>query len=188
MANGNTRSAAGAVLLGLLAIAIVMLAPRPAEANVVNVYDVVGSFQDGLSLSGTLNIDVTSGLPTVANVTTGPSPAANFTYVNPPQIFFSSNSIEIQLQPSSSSSSPFLSLWLPVTSLVNLPNAVSLTTNTTLYGATYTTILKSGSINNSVSPPSATPVPSSLPLFCTGLACLGLVACSWKKKAKVATV
>ncbi len=53
-------------LLGLLAIMLVSAAP--ASADVISAFDVSGTFDDGSTLEGTLDIDLTSGDATAISV------------------------------------------------------------------------------------------------------------------------
>jgi hypothetical protein len=62
MAGSGVRAA----LLGLLAI--MLAGAAPASADAISVFDVSGTFGDGSTLQGTLDIDVISGDATAINV------------------------------------------------------------------------------------------------------------------------
>ncbi len=56
-----SRWAAGAALGGVLVLLAASAAPSPARADVTEVFNLFGEFDNGSALSGTVTIDVTNG-------------------------------------------------------------------------------------------------------------------------------
>lgn len=59
-----SRLAKCAALAGFLAILAPLAAPGSARADVIDVFDLTGAFDNGSTLSGTITIDITTGLAT----------------------------------------------------------------------------------------------------------------------------
>jgi hypothetical protein len=62
------------------------LSAESARADVVRVFEANGVFNDGVTLRGTLTIDVTAGEVTAANLLLGAPVNADFTVIGPTEV------------------------------------------------------------------------------------------------------
>jgi PEP-CTERM motif-containing protein len=151
-------SGARAAPLGLLAIMLVSAAP--ASADVISVFDVSGTFDDGSTLAGTLDIDVTSGDATAISVV---ADGIRMTSV----LGISANLIVANAKDTFG----HLYLYFPVADLIGYDGG-NLSTQSRLDKKPYGVSLVSGAVT--LAPATAVPEASTWTMLLAGFAMLGV--------------
>jgi hypothetical protein len=167
----------------LIATCVLALTVGTANANTVT-FDATGTFDSassGINLSGTLTVDVTTGLI--------PSGGVNLqvTGFNPFNILVSSPSVAQPLQAESSDHIDYLYLSFSP-SLIGynggpIQSGSTVEVDTSHCDSCDRHTLFSGSFTPELA---TTPLPAALPLFATGLGALGLLG--WRRKRKAAAL
>jgi PEP-CTERM motif len=152
---------AGAALGGVFAFLAAFAAPGSARADVTEVFNLFGEFDNGSTLSGTLTVDTTAGSATAINAF-----ADGFEFKT---ITGQSSGLEYTVNADTAGNAAQLSLVFGVHSLVGYGGS-SLSPDTTLNGIS----LKGGGANPSESSP--VPEPSTWALMLVGFAGVGVFA------------
>jgi hypothetical protein len=169
---GISRVAASATLGGVLVLLATLAAPGSARADVTEVFNLFGEFDNGSTLSGTLTVDTTAGSATAIDAA-----ADGFEFKT---IAGQSSGLEYTVNADTAGNAAQLSLVFGVHSLVGYGGS-SLSPDTTLNGIS----LKGGGANPSESSP--VPEPSTWALIIVGFAGVGLVSARHARRATAAT-
>jgi hypothetical protein len=169
---GISRWATRATFGGALALLAALAAPGSARADVTEVFNLFGEFDNGSTLSGTLTVDTTAGSATAIDAA-----ADGFEFKT---ITGQSSGLEYTVNADTAGNAAQLSLVFGVHSLVGYGGS-SLSPDTTLNGIS----LKGGGANPSESSP--VPEPSTWALIIVGFAGVGLVAARHARRATAAT-
>ena len=168
-----SRRAAGAAFAGVLALFTVLAAPSSARADVTEVFNLFGDFDNHSTLSGTVTIDTTNGTATAIDAF-----ADGFEFKT--IAGQSSQGAEYLVSASTSGDAEQLSLVFGVRSLVGYGGS-SLSPDTRLGALS----LQGGGANPSTSSP--VPEPSTWALVIIGFAGVGFFAIRRAGKATAAT-
>ncbi len=160
---GISRLATSAAFGGVLALLAVLAAPSPARADVTEVFNLFGEFDNGSTLSGTVTIDTTNGSMTAIDAA-----ADSFTFntITDQGPYFT----EYVVRAGSAGAADQLYLAFGVGSLLGYGGS-SLSPDTQINGATY---LKGGGANPAELSP--VPEPSSWALLIVGFIGVGFFA------------
>jgi hypothetical protein len=169
---GISRVAASATSGGVLVLLATLAAPGSARADVTEVFNLFGEFDNGSTLSGTLTVDTTAGSATAIDAA-----ADGFEFKT---ITGQSSGLEYTVNADTAGNAAQLSLVFGVHSLVGYGGS-SLSPDTTLNGIS----LKGGGANPSESSP--VPEPSTWALIIVGFAGVGFVAARHARRATAAT-
>ena len=169
---GISRWATSATFGGALALLAALASPGSARADVTEVFNLFGEFDNGSTLSGTLTVDTTAGSATAINAF-----ADGFEFKT---ITGQSSGLEYTVNADTAGNAAQLSLVFGVHSLVGYGGS-SLSPDTTLNGIS----LKGGGANPSESSP--VPEPSTWALIIVGFAGVGLVSARHARRATAAT-
>jgi hypothetical protein len=166
-------------LLVLAAMAAVLGAGAPARADLSLTFDAAGTFDDGYKLSGTVTIDVTSGVATVVDLTVS-SPTGSFLFQS---INFQASQVsDYAIQAVNSQSNAYLDIFTTVSSLVNYSGGPLSTGATGAQLGDLTTMqdydMTSGSLTAEAT---AVPEPSTLFPVLSVVALLGLRH-AWRRR------
>jgi hypothetical protein len=171
---GISRLAASATFGGVLVLLAALAAPSSARADVTEVFNLFGEFDNGSTLSGTVTIDVTNGSATAIDAA-----ADSFTFntiTNQGPQF-----TEYVVRAGSAGSAAQLYLAFGVGSLLGYGGS-SLSSDTQIDGAVF---LKGGGANPNESSP--VPEPSTWALMIVGFAGVGFLAIRRAGTATAAT-
>ena len=168
---GISRLAAGATFGGALVLLAGLAAPISARADVIEVFNLFGEFDNSSVLSGTVTIDTTAGSATAIDAAVN-----GFEFKT---ITGQSSGLEYTIDADTAGNAAQLSLVFGVHSLVGYGGS-SLSPDTTLNGVS----LKGGGANPAESSP--VPEPSTWALLIVGFAGVGAFAIRRAGKANVA--
>ena len=163
----TSRLAKCAALTGFLAILPTLTAAGSARADVIDVFNLTGTFDNGSTLSGTINVDVTTGVATSLDAI-----ADGFGISHIITQFSQSGEYTVGAAPSGNNDAHFL-LMFPIADLIGY-NGGDLSTDTQLQDLTMkpieiTTFLTSGSATLV----QGVPEPSTWAMLLLGFAGLG---------------
>jgi hypothetical protein len=158
---GISRLAASVKIGAVLALLAALAAPGAARADVTEVFNLFGEFDNGSMLSGTVTVDTTAGTATAIDAA-----ADGFEFKT---ITGQSSGLEYTINADTAGNAAQLSLVFGVHSLVGYGGS-SLSPDTTLNGIS----LKGGGANPSESSP--VPEPSTWALLIVGFVGVGLFA------------
>jgi hypothetical protein len=168
-----SRWAAGAAFGGVLALLATLAGPSAARADVTEVFNLFGEFDNDSTLSGTVTIDTTIGTATAIYAFANGFEFKNIATQAP-------QGMEYLVEAESAGDAAQLSLVFGVGSLVGYGGS-SLSRDTRI-GSTI--FLTAGGANPAESSP--VPEPSSWALMIVGLACVGFLAIRRAGKATAA--
>jgi len=171
---GISRWATRATFGGALALLAALAAPISARADVTEVFNLFGEFDNGSTLSGTVTIDVTNGSATAIDASADSFEFKSITNQGP-------QFTEYVVRAASAGNADQLYLAFGVGSLLGYGGS-SLSPDTQINGATF---LKGGGANPSESSP--VPEPSSWVLMIVGFAGVALFATRRAGRATAAT-
>jgi hypothetical protein len=169
---GISRLPASATFGAVLVLLAALAAPGSARADVTEVFNLFGEFENGSTLSGTVTVDTTAGSATAIDAT-----ADGFEFKT---ITGQSSGLEYTVNADTAGNAAQLSLVFGVHSLVGYGGS-SLSPDTTLNGMS----LKGGGANPAESSP--VPEPSSWVMMIVGFAGIGFFAVRRAGKATAAT-
>jgi hypothetical protein len=158
---GISRLAAGATFGGALVLLAALAAPSSARADVTEVFNLFGEFDNGSTLSGTVTIDVTNGSATAIDAAANSFTFNTITNQGP-------QFTEYVVRAGSAGGADQLYLAFGVGSLLGYGGS-SLSPDTQINGAVF---LKGGGANPNESSP--VPEPSSWALLIVGFIGVGL--------------
>jgi len=158
---GISRWAGGATFGGVLVLLAALAAPSSARADVTEVFNLFGEFDNSSTLSGTVTIDVTNGIATAIDAAANGFAFKNITSQGP-------QFTEYVVRAGSAGNADQLYLAFGVGSLLGYGGS-SLSPDTQINGATF---LKGGGANPSEASP--VPEPSSWALLIVGFIGVGL--------------
>jgi hypothetical protein len=167
-----SRLAASVKIGAVLALLAALAAPGAARADVTEVFNLFGEFDNGSMLSGTVTVDTTAGTATAIDAA-----ADGFEFKT---ITGQSSGLEYTVNADTAGNAAQLSLVFGVHSLVGYGGS-SLSPDTTLNGIS----LKGGGANPIESSP--VPEPSTWALIIVGFAGVGFVAARHARRATAAT-
>jgi hypothetical protein len=170
---GISRLAASATFGGALALLAALAAPSSARADVTEVFNLFGEFDNGSTLSGTVTVDTTAGSATAIDAA-----ADGFEFKT---ITGQSSGLEYTIDADAAGNAAQLSLVFGVHSLVGYGGS-SLSPDTTLNGIS----LKGGGANPAESAP--VPEPSSWALVVVGFLGVALFAARRGRRSTAAAV
>ena len=157
---GISRLAAGAAFGGVLVLVAALAAPSSAQADVTEVFNLFGEFDNGSTLSGTVTIDITNGSARAIDASANGFEFKTITNQGP--------QLTEYIVRAASAGADQLYLAFGVGSLIGYGGS-SLSPDTEINGATF---LKGGGANPNESSP--VPEPSSWALLIVGFIGVGL--------------
>jgi hypothetical protein len=172
---GISRMAVSATFGGVLMLLAGLAAPSSARADVTEVFNLFGEFDNGSTLSGTVTIDVTNGSATAIDAAANGFAFKNITAQGP-------QFTEYVVRAASAGNADQLYLAFGVGSLLGYGGS-SLSPDTEINGATF---LKGGGANPSESSP--VPEPSSWTLLIIGFIGVGLFAARRARRSTATAV
>ena len=170
---GISRLPASATFGGVLLLLAALAAPGAARADVTEVFNLFGEFDNGSTLSGTLTVDTTAGSATAIDAF-----ADGFEFKT---ITGQSSGLEYTIDADAAGNAAQLSLVFGVHSLVGYGGS-SLSPDTTLNGIS----LKGGGANPAESAP--VPEPSSWAMLIVGFLGVALFATRRGRRSTAAAV
>lgn len=170
---GISRGATRATFGGALALLAALAAPGTARADVTEVFNLFGEFDNGSTLSGTVTVDTTAGSATAIDAA-----ADGFEFKT---ITGQSSGLEYTIDADAAGNAAQLSLVFGVHSLVGYGGS-SLSPDTTLNGIS----LKGGGANPAESAP--VPEPSSWAMLIVGFLGVALFATRRGRRSTAAAV
>jgi hypothetical protein len=171
---GISRLAASVTLGGVLVLLATLAAPSSARADVTEVFNLFGEFDNGSTLSGTVTIDVTNGSATAIDAAADSFVFTNITSQGP-------QFTEYVVRAGSAGNADQLYLAFGVGSLLGYGGS-SLSPDTQINGAVF---LKGGGANPNESSPA--PEPSTWALIIVGFTGVGFFAARRAGRATAAT-
>jgi hypothetical protein len=164
-----------------LVIVLLSFGGGNARANTVT-FNATGTFSDGANLSGTITIDNSLGVVTMVDLIISAPDAATFNVIGfqaPDTPTTGQYDIEAyKCSPTSNCLYPWLQVVLPVSSLIGYNGGIFVAPSALYPSEADSPVVLTGSLTGT-----ETPIPSSLPLFATGLGALGLLASRKKRKS-----
>jgi hypothetical protein len=148
-------------------------------------FTVSGTFEDGATLSGTVTIDVMTGVATAVDLVVGPPDSLTFTFIQS-QLADQASGTYTLFTGTAASGLPNLNIVLPTTTLVNYSGGFIAST-TQPFGGFFSDIFYSDTLQVNLTQgtlTAPTPEPASLTLLAIGAA--GLAGFGWRKRRRAA--